>query len=139
VLRPQATHALPYYAVQARRKVTRAYLALADLTAAREVLGEVDDLLRWRPDLGTLPHQAGQPRSQLDRARGEVIGTAPLTTAGCVCSRCWPPTSRFEMGQQQYVSQHTVKSQAMSIYRKLGVASRSQAVQRVREIGLVAR
>jgi ATP/maltotriose-dependent transcriptional regulator MalT len=37
------------------------------------------------------------------------------------------------------VSQHTVKSQALSIYRKLGVSSRGQAVQRVQEIGLLAR
>ena len=54
-LRPQATHALPYYAVQARLELTRACLALADLAAARGVLGEADELLRWRPDLGTLP------------------------------------------------------------------------------------
>jgi ATP/maltotriose-dependent transcriptional regulator MalT len=32
-----------------------------------------------------------------------------------------------------------VKSQAMSIYRKLGVALRGQAVQRVQEIGLLTR
>jgi Bacterial regulatory proteins, luxR family len=44
-----------------------------------------------------------------------------------------------EMGQRLYVSQHTVKTQALSIYRKLGVSSRSQAVQRVQEIGLLAR
>jgi ATP/maltotriose-dependent transcriptional regulator MalT len=37
------------------------------------------------------------------------------------------------------VSQHTVKTQAMSIYRKLGVSSRGQAVQRVQEIDLLAR
>ena len=41
------------------------------------------------------------------------------------------------MGQRLYLSQHTVKSHAMSIYRKLGVASRGQAVQRVQEIGLL--
>jgi DNA-binding CsgD family transcriptional regulator len=34
------------------------------------------------------------------------------------------------------VSQHTVKTQAMSIYRKLGTSSRSQAVQRLQELGL---
>jgi ATP/maltotriose-dependent transcriptional regulator MalT len=32
-----------------------------------------------------------------------------------------------------------VKSQALSIYRKLGVSTRSQAIQRVQEIGLLAR
>jgi LuxR family maltose regulon positive regulatory protein len=43
------------------------------------------------------------------------------------------------MGRRLYVSQHTVKTQAMSIYRKLGVSSRGQAVQRVQDIDLLAR
>jgi LuxR family transcriptional regulator, maltose regulon positive regulatory protein len=139
-LRPQATHALPYYAVQARLELTRAYLVLADLAAARRVLGEVDDLLRWRPDLGTLPEQAGQLRSQLDHARGDVVGAAPLTTAELRLVPLLATHLSFrEMGQRLYVSQHTVKTQAMSIYRKLGASSRSQAVQRVQEIGLLVR
>src|SRR4029453_961487 len=139
-LRPRATHALPYYAVQAPLELTPAYLALPDLAAARGVLGEVDELLRWRPDLGTLREQANQLRSHLDRARGQVIGAAPLTTAE---RRLLPLLATHlsfrEMGQRLYVSQHTVKTQAMSIYRKLGVSSRGQAVQRVQEIGLLAR
>jgi LuxR family maltose regulon positive regulatory protein len=139
-LRPQATHALPYYAVQARLELTRAYLALADLAAARRVLGEVEDLLRWRPDLGTLPEQASQLRSHLDHLRGEVIGTASLTTAELrVLPLLATHLSFREIGQRLYVSQHTVKTQAMSIYRKLGASSRGQAVQRVQDIGLLTR
>jgi LuxR family transcriptional regulator, maltose regulon positive regulatory protein len=45
----------------------------------------------------------------------------------------------FEIGQRLYISKHTVKTQAVSIYRKLGVSSRSQAVQRLQEIGLLER
>jgi LuxR family maltose regulon positive regulatory protein len=139
-LRPQATHALPYYAVQARLELTHAYLALTDMTAARGVLGEVDDLLRWRPDLGTLAQQASQLRSQLDHARGEIIGAAPLTTAELrLVPLLATHLSYREMGQRLYVSQHTVKSQAMSIYRKLGVSSRGQAIQWMQEIDLLAR
>jgi LuxR family transcriptional regulator, maltose regulon positive regulatory protein len=139
-LRPQASHALPYYSVQARLELTRAYLALADLAAARRVLGEVEDLLRWRPALGTLPEQASQLRAQLDQVRGEVIGTASLTGAELRLVPLLATHLSFrEMGQQLYVSPHTVKSQAMSIYRKLGVSSRGQAVQRVQETGLLAR
>jgi LuxR family transcriptional regulator, maltose regulon positive regulatory protein len=139
-LRPRATHALPYYAVQARLELTRAYLALADLTAARTVLREVHDLLGWRPDLGTLGKQASQLRSQLDQVRGEVIATAPLSTAELRLLPLLATHLTFrEMGQQLFVSQHTVKTQALSIYRKLGASSRGQAVQRVQEIGLLAR
>jgi LuxR family maltose regulon positive regulatory protein len=139
-LRPQATHALPYYAVQARLELTRAYLALTDLPAARRVLREVDDLLRWRPDLGTLPYQASHLRSHLDHLGSDAIGAAPLTTAELrVLPLLATHLSFREMGQRLYVSQHTVKTQAMSIYRKLGVSSRGQAVQRVQDVGLLAR
>jgi LuxR family maltose regulon positive regulatory protein len=139
-LRPQATHALPYYAVQARLELIRAYLALTDVAAAHSVLGEVDDLLRWRPDLGTLGHQASQLHAQLDQLRGDVIGAAPLTTAELRLLPLLATHLTFrEIGQRLYVSQHTVKTQAMSIYRKVGVSSRGQAVQRVQEIGLLAR
>jgi LuxR family maltose regulon positive regulatory protein len=138
-LRPQATHALPYYAVQARLELTRAYLALADLAAARSVLGEVDDLLRWRPDLGTLPHQADQLRAHLDHLGGAVIGTGSLTIAERRLLPLLPTHHSFrEIGQHLHLSPHTVKSQAMSIYRKLGASSRGQAVQRARTLGLLA-
>ena len=139
-LRPQATHALPYYAVQARLELTRAYLAHSDMAGAGTVLREVDDLLRWRPDLGILRDQANQLRAQLDHLRGDAIGTSPLTTAEL---RLVPLLATYhtfrEIGQRLHLSQHTVKSQAMSIYRKLGVSSRGRAVQRVQEIGLLAR
>ena len=36
-----------------------------------------------------------------------------------------------------FLSRHTVKSEAISIYRKLGTSSRSQAVARSRELGLL--
>jgi LuxR family transcriptional regulator, maltose regulon positive regulatory protein len=139
-LRPQATHALPYYAVQARLELTRAYLALTDVATARRVLREVDDLLGWRPGLGTLPEQASQLRSQVDQLRGDAIGAAPLTTAEWRLLPLLATHLTFrEVGQRLYISQHTVKTQAISIYRKLGVSSRGQAVQRIQEIGLLAR
>ncbi len=42
-----------------------------------------------------------------------------------------------EIGADLFLSPHTVKSQAMSIYRKLGASSGSQAVARSRELGLL--
>jgi LuxR family maltose regulon positive regulatory protein len=35
------------------------------------------------------------------------------------------------------VSQNTVKTQAISIYRKLGVSSRSAAIDRARALGII--
>ena len=42
-----------------------------------------------------------------------------------------------EIGAELFLSPHTIKSQALSLYRKLGAASRSQAVARARELSLV--
>ena len=39
-------------------------------------------------------------------------------------------------GQRLYVAPSTVKTQALSMYRKLGVSSRGQAVQRLHQLGL---
>jgi LuxR family maltose regulon positive regulatory protein len=42
-----------------------------------------------------------------------------------------------EIAEQLYVSRNTVKTQAISAYRKLGVSSRSDAIERAVTLGLV--
>jgi LuxR family maltose regulon positive regulatory protein len=42
-----------------------------------------------------------------------------------------------EIGEALYVSRNTVKTQAISVYRKLGVTSRSEAITRAVDLGLV--
>jgi LuxR family maltose regulon positive regulatory protein len=42
-----------------------------------------------------------------------------------------------EIAEEVFLSRHTIKSEAISLYRKLGVSSRSQAVARSRELGLL--
>jgi LuxR family transcriptional regulator, maltose regulon positive regulatory protein len=44
-----------------------------------------------------------------------------------------------EIAAEMFLSRYTVKSQAYSIYRKLSVSSRSQAVARARDLGLLER
>ena len=41
------------------------------------------------------------------------------------------------MAESLYVAPSTVRTQIKSIYRKLGVSSRSEAMARVRELGLL--
>ena len=45
--------------------------------------------------------------------------------------------SQREIGDALYVSFNTVKSHARSIYRKLGVDTRDEAVDRARGLGLL--
>ena len=42
-----------------------------------------------------------------------------------------------EIAAEMFLSRITIKSEALSIYRKLGASSRSQAVARSRELGLL--
>ena len=136
-LRPLLTYALPYFAVQTLLELGRACLSLDDPAGARVVLRQAREILRRRPDLGILPAQVEELWSKLDRTRGGTVGVASLTTAELRLLPLLPTHLTFrEIAQRLFVSQHTVKSQALSLYRKLGVASRSQAVQRLQQLGL---
>jgi LuxR family maltose regulon positive regulatory protein len=42
-----------------------------------------------------------------------------------------------QIAERLFVSRHTIKTQAMSIYRKLGAASRGEAVELAREFGFL--
>jgi LuxR family transcriptional regulator, maltose regulon positive regulatory protein len=138
-LRPLLTYALPVVSVQALLHLARAYLALGDPNGALVVLRQVQDILQHRPRLGDLTRQAAELRTEVEAVGQGVIGASALTNAEL---RLVPFLSTHlsfrEIGERLYVSRHTVKSQAMSIYRKLGVSSRSQAIQRMHETGLLA-
>ena len=138
-LRPLLTYAIPHLAVQARIELIRAHLALADLAGARTLMREIDDLLRRRPDLGTLAAEALALRTQISKERGpSPPGVSSLTAAELRILPLLATHLSFpEIGAELFLSPHTIKSQAYSLYRKLGVVSRSQAVARSREVGLL--
>jgi LuxR family maltose regulon positive regulatory protein len=95
------------------------------------------DRIPRRPPIGILPTQADQLQSKLDTLRQTTTSAARLTTAEL---RLLPLLSTHltfrEMSERLYLSPHTVKSQALSVYRKLGVSSRAQAILRVQQTGL---
>ena len=138
-LRPLLTYALPVVSAQALLEMTRAYITLADPGGAAAVLAQADDILRQRPDLGVLAELAGQLQAGLATGTSHAIGASSLTAAEL---RLLPLLSTHlsyaEIGERLYVSKNTVKTQAYSAYRKLGVSSRSEAVVRTRELGLDA-
>jgi LuxR family maltose regulon positive regulatory protein len=137
-LRPLLTYGLSFLAVQTLLELARAYLALDDPAGARATLRQARDVLQQRPDLGDLPAQVRDLEAVLERAGGAGGGASSLTTAEL---RLLPLLSTHlsfrEIGERLFVSRHTIKTQAISVYRKLGVSSRGEAVQRVRELGLL--
>jgi LuxR family maltose regulon positive regulatory protein len=139
-LRVGLTAAVPFFAVQTRLELVQAYLELADAAGARLILREVRDLLHVRPDLGNLAARADRLRDQLEAMGPGTVGATSLTTAELRLLPLLPTHLTFrEIGERLHVSRHTIKTQAMSVYRKLGVSSRGEAIDRVQEVGLLAR
>ena len=138
-LRPGLTYAVPHLAVQARIELARCHLALSDIAAARILLQEATEVLTRRPGLGIFAGQAADLQVELSRARSSFTPGASALTAAEL--RLLPMLSTHlsfrEIGEEMFLSPNTVKSQAMSLYRKLGASSRNQAVTRSRELGLL--
>jgi LuxR family transcriptional regulator, maltose regulon positive regulatory protein len=138
-LRPLMTYAHPHWAVQLRIALIRVHLALNDLTGARTIMREIAEILKRRPDLGTLVGEAQELRTRLAAEHSSTIAGASALTAAEL--RLLPMLSTHlqlhEIAAEMYLSPHTVRAQGKSIYRKLGAASRSQAVARARELGLL--
>jgi LuxR family transcriptional regulator, maltose regulon positive regulatory protein len=139
-LTPRLTEALPWLAVQTRLELARAYVTLRDAEAARGVLSEVLEILRRRPELGVLPEQASELQLEVeamwaaDERNGTGLTRAELRLLPLLATHL----SFREIGARLYVSRNTVKTQAISVYRKLGVSSRSDAIDHAIRLGLVA-
>jgi LuxR family maltose regulon positive regulatory protein len=136
-VRPLLTYAVPSSA-QILLQVAHAYVELADPAGARAVLREVRHVLRQRPDLGVIPQQADELQAKVHAFGETTPGASSLTAAEL---RVLPFLATYlslaAIAERLHVSRNTVKSQTISIYQKLGVSSRSEANQRVSELGLL--
>ena len=88
--------------------------------------------------MGILVGQAEALGSELSRQRGRSPGASALTAAELrVLPLLATHLRSAEIAAELFVSVHTIKSQQASLYRKLGTSSRSQAVARARQLGLL--
>jgi LuxR family transcriptional regulator, maltose regulon positive regulatory protein len=138
LVRPLASYAMPWTAVWALVELARAYLAIADTAGARTAVAAAEAVARRRPDLGVLMDRVGELRRQVDAAAGSLAGPSTLTPAEL---RVLPLLSTHltfqEIADRLSNSRSTIHSHAMSIYGKLGVNGRSEAVDRAIELGLL--
>jgi LuxR family transcriptional regulator, maltose regulon positive regulatory protein len=138
-MRPMMTHALSWFAVQARLELAKAHLALSDRRGAATLYREANDVLRRRPRLGTLVAEAEDVRAKLATVAEQSSGWASTLTAAEL--RLLPLLTTHlsfrEIAERLFVSRNTVKTQAISVYRKLDASSRSDAIERAVELGLV--
>lgn len=127
----------PWYEAETHITLARALLQLDDGVAARSHLGSAGRYLRKVDDATVL-------REWLDAAWAEaetadsVVGRWPLTPAELKLLHMLPTHFSFrQIADRSFVSQNTVKTQAQSVYRKLGVSSRAEAVACARAAGLL--
>lgn len=139
-VRPRLSSAVPGVSVQTLLEMARAHLELSDVTGARTLIREAGDVLGQRPDLGRLPQAVDTVREILNLSGAGKVGPTALTRAELRLLPLLATNLSFpEIGDRLFISRHTVKTQAMSIYRKLGTSSRSDAVTKAYDTGLLNR
>jgi LuxR family maltose regulon positive regulatory protein len=138
-LLPHVGEFIPWFEAETRIMLARAALRLADVGAARTLLAEASQLARRVPDAVLFPGWLDETWGLVDSAASAALaGPSTLTMAELRILRFLPTHLTFrEIGARLHVSTNTVKTQAHAVYRKLDVSSRSQAVSRAAEIGLL--
>jgi LuxR family maltose regulon positive regulatory protein len=138
-LRPLLGHGLPWLTIQVGLELTRAHLALAEVAAARTILSETERVLELRPDMGSLVEDARELHDKL-AATSEPAGAWAMSLTGAEL-RLLPYLATHltipEIATRLFISRNTVKTEAVSIYRKLSASSRSEAIARAVEVGLL--
>lgn len=119
--------------------LARVRAARGDLAGARRAADEARELVGTCVDPGILPAMLDRVERDLrrfGRSRPEILGE--LTRRELDVLRLLPSDlSQREIGEALYLSFNTIHSHARSVYRKLGVSSREEAVRRARQLGLV--
>jgi LuxR family maltose regulon positive regulatory protein len=129
----------PWMAVTILLELAHLHLAFDDPGRASELLDEITEISSDAPDLGALGVRVERLRHDLDVGRSRVDGWASVLTAAEL--RLLPLLASHhsfrEISQRLGISRNTVKTQAIAVYRKLEVSSRSEAVRTARERGLL--
>lgn len=129
-LRPLLTYALPVVSTQALLTTAHACLGLGDVHAASQTVRQAQEILRRRPGLGHLPERAEALAARVHEASAEGL-PGSLTPAEVRLMPLLATHLTFPLiAERLGLSRNTVKTQAISTYRKLGVSSRSEAVAR---------
>jgi LuxR family transcriptional regulator, maltose regulon positive regulatory protein len=130
---------IPWYGAHSRILLAHASLWLADIVGARTLLAEASRLARRTPDAVIFQQWFDEAWAYMDTlAESSLAGPSSLTIAELRILRFLPSHRSFrEIATQLGVSANTVKTQAHAVYRKLGAASRSEAVARASEAGIL--
>lgn len=116
-------------------------LALGAIDIARAHANVADEALQLRPNMGTLTSRVEQLRAPLEMASGWSDPSSPHAISKRereVLDHLATPLSLREIADELFVSHNTVRSHVRSIYRRLDVNSRPEAVAKARTAGLLS-
>jgi LuxR family maltose regulon positive regulatory protein len=109
-------------------------LARSDVLEATAHEAAASALLKHYPDAGVLRQRVEHLRQGVEMSRV----AEPLTPAEHKVLDLLPThLPEAQIAEHLFVSRNTVKSHLRALYRKLGVSSRGEAVQRARDIGML--
>jgi LuxR family maltose regulon positive regulatory protein len=103
---------------------------------AAAAIGEAKKIVDSAPDPGILRGRL-QAVEQAPRSRKRRQAADLSDRELDVLRMLGGPLSERDIGRELYLSHNTVHSHTRSIYRKLGVSSRKQALLLARELGLL--
>jgi LuxR family maltose regulon positive regulatory protein len=126
----------PWYQAETRIIVARTLALLDDIAGARAELAAAARDLRQTADAVVLTTWLQDGWREADAAT--TNGRWPLSPAELRLLHYLPTHLSFrEIAEELFVSPNTVKTQARSVYQKLGVSSRAEAVACARTAGLL--
>jgi LuxR family maltose regulon positive regulatory protein len=126
----------PWYVAETLVALARTATRLDDAPAATRMLADATRALKQTPDAVVLGEWI--EATALAVATVSASASGDLTPAELRVLQFLPTHLSFpEIAGQVFVSPNTVKTQAQGVYRKLGVSSRREAVERARAAGLL--
>ena len=138
-LRPLLDEGIPWLTIGVGLELARAHLALGEVNAARTALDETERVLELRPHMGSLVEDARELRARVAAGAGSS-GAWAMSLTGAEL-RLLPYLATHltfpEIASRLFISRNTAKTEAVAIYRKFGVSSRSEAIERAVELGLL--
>ena len=129
----------PWVALDTMLRLAPVLYDLGDQAGAAGLLGEARAVLASRPDGAKAQLiRADQLARQLASRQRPRLLAEPLTDREEEVLRLLRGTlSLREIGQQLFLSANTIKTHARAIYRKLGVSTRQEAVERGHQMGIL--
>lgn len=109
-----------------------------DVAGAKELLEEARAILAGVEHAGDFPGRVDEIERLLRRADRQVAFGETLTDREMAILRLLPSAMTLrEIGTELFLSINTVKTHSRTVYRKLGASSRSEAVERARDLDLL--